>query len=402
MNQIKTIEDMERLYYSSAGQSFLNAGDLQAPFFSKTDAPVISTTTGTANAVFGAQGWIQLNMEANTVGVLPKMPWTRSGWRVITAVSAAQPYGGRAETASLPESVKPTFAQVSTAPKISAVVFQNSEIREFLATVSDDDDFAGMADMRAYMAVEHKKDMNAALNISGGSDPATYGYNFYSIDKLIANYTEISNKDSDQSTAMTANDLDVYSLDRDSDVAWQNAYVSQTATSGTMRSLTDALLNSLLQNTLSRGANATGQIIQTGYDSWSTINQLYDSQVRYNLIGSAQVQPGVNGVKTLKGTEVGLQVATLFNKPIILSDDTLAETSGISRIYMMDISNPEGFDLPRLSLKIAKPTQYFEAGMSNGTPFAVDTFGSKAMYRTMGETICTFFRVQGKIRDLSG
>lgn len=395
---IRTIDDMEKLYYSQAGQQFLQSNDVISPFMTKSDAPVITTTTGVYNAVYGAQAWVQLNQEANTVGLLPKFPWKRSGWRVITARTASLPYGGRAETATLPPTVKPTFGEVSTKPKLSAVTFQAGEVQEYLATQGGDDAFAAMADLRTYMAVEHKEDLNKQVNTQGGTLAAN---NFETIDRVTANYAELSNKESDQSTGFSAGDLDIYGQDRDGGASWADAYVSQTATSGTMRALTDSLLNSLLQNTLTNGANGAGQIIQTGYDSWSAINQLYDSQVRYNVIGTAKVQPGVNGVKTQTGTEVGIQVATLFSKPVIQSKDSIIETGGISRIYMLDLSNPEGFDLPRLCMKVAKPTQYFEAGINQGTPFAVNSFSTKGMYRTMGELICTFFKVQGKIRDLS-
>lgn len=395
---IKTIEDMERLYYSRAGQQFLNPDDLMSPFFAKADDPVITTTTGVYNAVYGAQAWVQLNMEANTFGVLPKTVWNRSGWRVITARTATLPYGGRAQTAALPDTVKPTFKEVSTLPKLSAVTFEVGEIQEFLATQGGDDAFAAMSDLRTYMAVEHKEDLNKQLNTQNGTLASN---NVDSVDRVVGSYGEITNaKESDESTAYTTGDLDIYSQDRDAAASWADAYVSYNATAGSVRSLSDSLLQSLLHNTLQNGANPNGQIVQTGYDTWATINQLYDPQVRYNLLGTAKVQPGVNGVKTLEGSEVGIQVSTIFGKPIIISKDTVQDTGGISRMYMLDMSNPEGFDLPRLSFRIAKPTQYFEAGMNQGNPFAVDKFSTKGMYRTMGEIICTFFKVQGKLRDL--
>lgn len=400
---IQTIEDMEKLFYSQGGRAFLNADDLLSPFVTKSDAPVISTTTGVYNAIYGAQGWVQLNMEANTFGVLPKVPWGRSGWRAITlrtSGGAAPTVGGTAEAGSLPETVKPTFAEVSTKPKTHVHTFENSEVQEFLATQGGDDAFAAMSDLRAYMATEHKEAMNYALN---GTNGTVAGNNFESIDRVVASYAEITNtKEEDQSTGYTTNDVDIYSLNRDSAGTWADAYVNYSATSGTLVSLTDALIQATIQNTLSNGANPKGQFWQTGYDSWAAINQLYDPQVRYNLLGTQNVQPGVNGISTLEGTSVGTQVATLMGKPVILSKDTVAETStgGISRVYLLDTSNPEGFDLPRLCIKIAKPTQYFEAGMSTGTPFAVDKLTTKGMFRTMGEIICTFFKVQGKIRDL--
>jgi len=394
---IQTIQDMESVYYSRAGVAFLEESDLKTPFMNK-DAPVISTTTGVYNAVYGAQAWVQLNMEANTLGIMPKAPWNISGNRAITARSTTLPYGGRAESGALPATIKPTFAEVTTKPKIIANTFQVGEIQEYLADKSGDDAYGKMVDMRNYMAVEHKEDMNTQLNTENGT---TANYNIESIDRVCGSYAELTNcKENDESTSYTPGDLDIYALDRDGGASWSDAYVNYNSTSGAVRQLTDGLLNTLQYNTLQNGANKKGQVFQTGYDTWSTINQLYDTQVRYNIVGSAYVQPGVNGIQTMAGSDVGLQVATLFQTPIIESKDTTVDTGGISRLYLLDLSNPEGFELPRMCMKIAKPTQYFQAGINQGTPFAIDSFSDKGMYRTMGELYCTFFKVQGKLRDL--
>ncbi len=388
---------MELLYYTGPGQRFLQQDDLLSPFIAKADSPVLTTTTGVYNAIYGMQAWVQLNQEANTFGVLPKLPWTRSGWRVITARAGSLPQGGVAETAALPDSIQPTFAEVETKPKISADVFENSEMQEFLATQGGDDAFGRMADLRTYMGVQHKEDINVQLNTQNGTLASN---NFESVDRVAANNSEFAGNSDSGGSAYSSGDLDIYTVgagnvDRDSST-WGDAYVNHN--SGTDRSLTDSILQALVQNTLANGANPEGQFIQTGYDSWATINQLYDTQVRYNLIGSATIQPGVNGIKTLEGRAVGTNVATLYNRPVILTKNTVQDS--ISRVYLLDTSNPEGFDYPRLFLKIAKPTQYFEAGMNQGTPFAVDKFGTQGMYRTMGEIICTFFAAQGKARDL--
>jgi hypothetical protein len=399
---ITTIEDMERLYYSQEGQQFINQDELMSPFITK-DAPVVTTTTGVYNAIYGAQAWVNLNMEANTFGVLPKIPWNRSGWRLITARSTTLGSQGTSEAGALPASIKPTFVEASCKPKTIPTVFEVSEVQEYLATQGGDDAIAQMADMRTYMATEHKEEINVELNVQNGT---TANVSFESIDRIIGNYAELNTcTENDESTPYTAGDMDPYGSaatsawnDRDAGASTGvDAYVSSNAS--TVRSLTDSILQTVLQNTLANGANPNGQFWQTGYDTWATINQLYDSQVRYNLIGTATVQPGVNGIKALAGSSVGLNVSTLFNKPVILSKDTVKDTGGISRIYLADISNPEGFDYPRLSIKTAKPTQYFEAGMNQGTPFAVNKFSTKGMYRTMGEVVCTFFKAQGKARD---
>jgi len=393
---IKTIEDMEKLYYTSIGQQYLGASDVQAGFIAKTDAPVVSTTTGVYNAVFGVQAWIQLNMEANTFGVLPKVPWTRSGFRAITARGNTMPYGGVAEGGAIADTVKPTFAEISTKPKTMHVTFESSEVQEFLADASDDDAIGSMQDLRTYFAAEHKEDINSALNTENGTLASN---NFESIDRVVSSYAEVTNcSESDESTSYTTNDVDIYSQDRDSAASFADAYVGHN--SSTVRSLTDSVIQTLLQNTLTNGANPNGQFFQTGWDTWATINQLYESQVRYHLIGEARIQPSVNGIKTPKGNDVGLNVSTMFNKPVIISKDTVQDTGGISRLYLLDSSNPEGYEHPRLCIKVAKPTQYFEGGMNDGSPFAVDKFSTKGLYRTMGELICPFFKVQGKVRDL--
>ncbi|MCH7759991.1 hypothetical protein IIA15_01100 [candidate division TA06 bacterium] len=396
---IRTIQDMERLYYSAAGQQLLDPDDLNAPFISKADAPVLTSTTGVFNAVFGMQAWVQLNQEANTFGALPKAPWRRSGWRVISARSTALPFGGLGEAGTLPDSVKPTFSEVSTIPTTVAVVFENSEVHEYLAADGGDDVYAQMQDLRTYMAAEHKENINVMLNGDGGD--VTAPDNFESVDRIFGSFAELSAFESDQSTSYSAGDLDIYGLDRDAGASFADAFVDDAA-QGALRALTDSRLQSLLQNTLANGANPNGQWFQMGYDSWSAVNQLYEPQVRYNLLGSSQIKVGVNGIETQDGVGVGLNVATLFApaRPVIQSKDTLVDTGGISRIYLYDTSNPEGYDYPRLYFKIAKPTQYFEAGINQGTPFAVNKFSNKGMYRTMGEVICSFFAVQGKLRDL--
>ncbi len=322
---------------------------------------------------------------------------------MITTRAHNQGTGGQAETANLPATLKPTFLEASAKPKLVAINFENSEVQEFLATDGGDDAYAAMADLRTILAVEHKEEMNYELNIGNGT-PATY--NVESVDRIAGNYSELSNCSEYDGTSYTAGDMDPYGAaatsawnDRDEKAKTEmDAYVNHN--SGTNQSLTDSILQTTLQNTLTQGANPLGQHYQTGYDTWAVINQLYDPQVRYNLIGAATIQPGVNGIKTLEGQGVGLNVATLFGKNVIVSKDTIKDSSGISRIYMLDTSNPEGFDLPRLCLRVAKPTQYFEAGMNQGTPFAINKFGTEGMYRTMLELICTFIGAQGKIRDI--
>ena len=70
-----TIEDMERLYYGAgAGQ---NAWAYSGTDLLKADSPLMSTTSGTYQAIFGRKVWSQLNQEFNAFSVMPKKPWER-------------------------------------------------------------------------------------------------------------------------------------------------------------------------------------------------------------------------------------------------------------------------------------------------------------------------------------
>lgn len=386
--RVRTIQDLEKLYYSDRGIMFLSEDDLRAPFITKSDSPVMSSTTGVYNAIYGAEIWYQLNTEANIFGSIPKTPWGRSGWRVMTSRPASGGAVGVGEAGTLPDSVQPSFEQVYTKPKQVATVFETSEIQEFLASQGEDDAYANMAQLRQTMGTLHKE----ALNIQLGTDVGTAaGYNLESLDRVVSSYDEVS----DSGIGLAANSADIYGIDRDAGASWADANVFHN--SGTDRDLTDAILTNALMTSYQMGANPTMWL--TGYDTYAKIQQLYETLVRYNVIGKANAKVGVNGLERLEGAnEIGLTIATLFGIPIIMSKNVPQDT--VSRLYLLDTSNPEGNSLPRLSVRIAKPTQYFEAGMDMSTPFAVGKFSNKGMYRTMGELICTRFNAQTKIRDL--
>ena len=138
---IRTIEDMERLYYGAGAGA--NAWAYSGTDLLKADSPLVSSTTGTYQAIFGRKVWSQLNQEFNAFSILPKKPWEKSGWRVVTDKPDSTKGGGLPENGTLPETTKPTFAEVSTKPKTVAHTFDLSETAMFLA---DKDD--GLGDSR--------------------------------------------------------------------------------------------------------------------------------------------------------------------------------------------------------------------------------------------------------------
>ena len=386
-NYVRTVTDMERYYYGAGnamGYTYTGSELLKA------DSPMLSTTAGTYQAIYGRKVWSQLNQEFNAFSILPKKPWDRSGWRVITAKpNAGTLHGGVAENATLPETVKPTFQHVAAKPKTIAHTFDMSETAIFLA---DKDD--GMGDIRSVLKEEmgkHHAEMINKMLLTDVDTPA--GNNYESLDRITAAFhddgtTASTTGMNDGHSDLSANDdLDIYSIDRENN-SWSNAEMSNNVVGDTStdRVLSLDQLDTLFQQVWERGGNP--KVILTGYDTLMRLQQLLQSQQRF--MEEKRVTPTYNGVKGVPGIEAGFIVATYNGVPIIPSKDVQKDT--LSRMYLLDTDY--------MYFSTAIPTQYFESGIETGDPFAINRLGQEGLYRTMGEVWTTFFGAQGQIRAL--
>lgn len=346
----------------------------------QVDAPMIRTTTGSFNATFSAKAWAQVNQDANTLGILPKYPWQRSGFRALTARAAASG-GGLAEAAAVPDTIKPTFVEVTVTPKQIVHTFETSLIVEALSGKGDD--MLDFEYLREQMAVHHAEMMNVMLHTDGDT---LAGNNLESLDRVCASAAEAT------ALSWTAADEDIYGIDR-SAASWADAQVLHN--SGTDRALTDSLIRTLIANTAAAGANQAGQVWVTGFDTAADIEGLYQTQVRYSPLGESFVQPSVEGVKAAApGVNFGVRVATLYGRPIITDKNVFKDTK--SRLYLVDTSDPTGSGRPRLGLCVAQPTAYYETK----SPLEMAKTTREGLYITIAELVCTNLAVQGKIREL--
>jgi len=371
---VRTITDMERYYYGAGnamGYSYSGSELLKA------DAPMLSTTAGTYQAIYGRKVWSQLNQEFNAFSILPKRPWDRSGWRVITEKpnNNGQLHGGVAENGTLPDTVKPIFQHVAAKPKTIAHTFDMSETAIFLA---DKDD--GLGDIRAVMKEEMGKHHAEMVNKMLLTDVTTAaGNNFESLDRVTTGNTNMVS-----GTHYDAGDDDIYSINR-TENTW--SYAEDNADSGSAnRTLSLDHLDTLFQQIWERGGNP--KVILTGYDTLMRLQQLLQSQQRF--MEEKRVTPTYNGVKGVPGMEAGFIVATYNGVPIIPTKDM--QKDSISRMYFLDTDY--------LYFSTAIPTQYYESGIETGDPFAINRLGQEGLYRTMGEMWTTFFGAQGSVRDL--
>ena len=397
----KTIGDLERATYGMGSDNLLKATGATTGIQA---GHALATPGGDAtlhNLIYGQKVWSMINREINALSILPKKPWKSSGWRIMKeraiggtadtfSVSDLDDLGGTAENAALSgiTNVKPVYENLHVSPKTVAHTFEISEIAQLMAGLDD-----GLGDLisnyREEVGVSHAESMNkmilqdlTAVAGTGIDAHATKADNsLMSLYKIVATYAETN-----ALGTYTTNKNNLYGVARaSSGTDYLEAYVDSN--SGTERNLTVALLNTAIRNLMARGGEP--KVILTGYDTIQTLGELLQAQERF--MGRTEITPTHNGIKGVEGREMGFRVATYHDIPIIPVKDMPNGGAGVSDMLILDTDH--------LFLCTLKPTEYFEGGI-NADVFGHGKLGHRGLYRTVAETVCTYFRGQGKILDL--
>ncbi len=383
----KSYEDMLDYYYwqplKQSGvdprvfQKYNRASDIAEEIdLSKSDAPVLTSTTGVKNVLFGATLYSQIVTESNAFALLPKRPWSKSGYRALTAAGLTT--GGHiTEDGGIPETKKPTFAEITVTPHTVARATNISEMERLL---EQKDDTIKWADVVSYTADEFRNTLNRNI-LADADGAATDGSIITPLDRLISSYSEVAE------TELTTNEGDVYGLDRDAAASWTDANVSHGGSSGTEtdRTLTLSMIDDVIAECEPYwdGGGRKNKAILTGYDTAKRIAQLERPKEVYTP--DAYIEFTVNGIK-VRGKEAGVPVATFDGIPILRSNNVPKDT--ISRVYILDLDH--------ISLEMLKPITYVETS----DPFIQDKFGTEGVFSWIGEIWCDRFKAQGKIRGL--
>ena len=442
---INTIADLERETYGVSGFGGISNQLLKAQGgISGIHTPhdVGSAPSGINanlyNLLYGQKVWSMLNRECNALSVIAKRPYTSSGWRILKkragggdgnflSIQAngaladslygadslrADRIGGVPENASLDSqsdglmSIAPEYGVLNTSPKVVAHQFEFSELSMEMAMIDD-----GIGDIRAQlredMGKHHAEVQNQMLVMPLEFYDADTGVhasvtvdvierNYTSLLKVVsstAELTEMADSAVNLITSATTDEAShLYGENRDSAsfldavVKFGDGYQSAEA-----RTLTLSVINEALREI--RVAGGSPKVILTGYDTLQTLSDLLQAQERF--MDGKEIVPTVNGVRGVKGQEVGFRVSTYYDIPLIpvaAMSSTGLNTSLISDMLILDTDH--------LWLSVMKPTQYFEDGISNGNPFGVGKLGNKALYRTIAEVGCSYFKGQGKITNL--
>jgi hypothetical protein len=361
---------------------------------------------GVWNPIYGSQAWYNLNAEANWFGIMPKMNWDKSGYRIITGFTRTASSMGISETGTLPTPTAPAIQVIKLNPKIAVNTFMTTEIVEQLAKMSQDDIYANLDAIRGYYAVEHAKLVNMQIgSVAVGTSVATSfsGANiltFESIDRIVSSYAEGTAVGLSATTTPTlAQVINPYNgaIDRSQGAsAWDSYVIAPSGTIGVAGAITDSAIRKLIQGTRYNGAFST--VFMTGYDTYADLQGLYLTYWRTLNWGELTVKTGLNGIETATGVDTGIKVASLYGIPLIQAVNTPSSNGLKSNIYLLDTSDVEGYGQARLGVQVLRPTSYLET--TERDFILLNSLAYEGMYLTIGEVACKFFSAQGKIRDL--
>ena len=448
------MKDLEAATYGGrggmGGNSLLKSAGIVAGLHTghggtETPQGTVASFGNLYNVVYGKKVWSMLNQEVNALAMLSKRPYTSSGWRIMTArpeggsgstfatINSGAGTGTGAQGGSAPRidkiggvtenarlitdipAIAPTYTTLFTSPKTVAHMFEFTELALEMAKIDD-----GVGDLRALiredMGKHHAEAQNKMLLMplenydqTDGSAVIDVTANYTSLFKIVASSQEIEAMEDASmidTGASTANGIinqlvtlfgntdrqigadDAYNESfMDAEVDYGDGYAS-----GDARPLTLTILNAMLRRIRENGGSP--KVILTGYDTIQHLGDLLQSQERF--MDRKEIIPTHGGVRGVKGAEVGFRVATYYDIPLIPCKDMPKTGQGSNKLSDMLI-----LDTDHLWLSVMKPTEYFEDGIDNGNPFGVGTLGNQAMYRTIAETGCSFFKGQGKITNIT-
>ena len=192
----------------------------------------------------------------------------------------------------------------------------------------------------------------------------------------------------DRATASSVNnaiwdvaDEDLYLIDRSANT-WFDA--NQLANANVDRDLTVDLLDQLESGAYLYWENDyAGLWYQTGGSGWRRISQLLGASQRRTTGAYSRLRTG--GVETAPGAPGGFKVNEIDGRPLLLDDNTLADT--ISRIYL--------YHPAWLQMAVGRPTE----AVDNEDPFVVGHIRRRLFYNIQ-ELASTKPRAQSQVRDL--
>lgn len=342
-------------------------------FLSKSDDPILSTSTDYFNVIYGARAFVNVLYSKNTFSILPKDVYTDDGMRLMYATGTLST--GIQEGAVLPDTDMPDILKATVSYKEELTTVEISDKLLVKARTNDAVDVDWILKNTAEL---HVAGMNGHLNTDGNT---LAGYNLESIDRMTISAAAAS------AASWTAGDEDMYSIDASS-YTWFLGLTDHN--SGTDRTWSMGYFFAMSGNIKANNGNPSLAITNT--DTYGQMMASAQTQMRFAPQGEWKYVITEEGAKPAAGGDVGFPIASIDGVPVFT--DPSVQKDSIGRVYILD-ANPQ-FGSPQVSINIAKPTRLISAN----NYVLLDYVKEKSLYITGAELRCRSRFRQGSIRDL--
>jgi hypothetical protein len=276
-----------------------------------------------------------------------------------------------AQSSDRPDTVEPTYLEVSVLPKEIAVT---TELSDVLVILGETDDAVTFSVNKEQVESNVMNSWDADILQDGNT---LAGNNFESIDRITASSTVATTQ------SWTSGDEDLHGIDR-STYTWFNAQAYEGSTS-TDRYLTRSHLDTLLYAALpyfSNPSERSSAFWLTGYTTMPSWESLEEAK-QFLTTGYSSLD--VNGVKTQPGLEAGVSLMRYKGIPIIQDYNVYADT--LERIYLLNSEY--------VKMVMGRPLEF----LTSDNPFNVG-FNKMGLWHAIGELWCVKPAATGSIRDL--
>lgn len=332
------------------------------------------STTGIYNKIYGGNLVAQVLYSDNLLSILPKVPYEKSGHRVVEAFGSStgvgQSLGGALQTAAVP-----TYSQeLYTTPALQTNTVDINLEAEALA---GKDDIVTPQEIVQWGVTEFRSGVDYALGLDCNT-LASAGTYMESIERLAASTAGVVTNHS-----YTAGDEDFMGVDRSTN-AWFDGYMNEA--SGVDRVFQLSQLETTYANIepYADGPGGYNLVNVTGFNTGWRINQaagpaIYHPKEDYSV--------SLNGLSTQKGTAYNIRIPSIHGYPLFLMRNHIASDT-ISRIYV--------YNQDFAGIKMLVPP----ATLDESNPIVVGSFLHRYVNYLYGQLFSLKSKAHGMIWDL--
>ena len=332
------------------------------------------STTGAFNRIYGGNLVAQILYSDSLFSILPKVPYDKSGHRVIEAqgmsTGVGQNLGGNLQTAT-----PPTYSQeLYTTPALQT---NTVDVNLEYEALNGKDDIISPQEIVQWGVTEFRNGMDYALGLDTDTK-ASAGTYLESIDRMTC-----STAGAVTNHSYNAGDEDFMGVDRSTN-DWFDAYMNEN--SGTDRVFQLSYLEDVYANIepYADGPGGFNLVNVTGFDTGWRINQaagpaIYHPKESYSV--------SLNGLSTQEGTAYNIRIPSVHGYPLFLMRANITQDT-ISRIYT--------YNQDYCGIKMLTPP----AVMDSSDPIVVGSFLHRYINFMYGQLFSLKSKAHGAIWDL--